>query len=418
MFLNLPKTRTIRIAQGFLDDFIKDRHEPEELELWLRGLRPAIETITLRRFWQISEGMIAWALSRARFYRRFDQNQARKRPVGGWIVTDPVAARFALADIYWIARLFRADISANAQVSYVRSNWLHLLRFHAVLRHDDALASRLRDAEEVLRSVFDFVCDLVQNAVELTDEKERKAYAPELVATPPELTIRWREVFDEELGEVQKQRDRRRFRETAPAGNPVPVGNGPPPGAPPGAAGKEPYEWRERIRSGKEPRNLVGLAFSGGGVRSATFGLGVLQGLQEFDLLRYADYLSTVSGGGFIGSWLVGNVSRAAHWLGRLTNWEESIGHLRRYSSYLSPKTGVLSSDTWTMWASWARNAFLIQLTGLAWLFTLLLAVLAVENLFQAVGGHTGSNLDLLADRFGSGVDDSGPSMDAYLQSV
>ena len=62
------------------------------------------------------------------------------------------------------------------------------------------------------------------------------------------------------------------------------------------------------------------LAFSGGGIRSATFCLGVLQGLTQADtpsqsaseigieaaarrsLLRQFDYLSTVSGGGFIGS--------------------------------------------------------------------------------------------------------------------
>ncbi len=47
---------------------------------------------------------------------------------------------------------------------------------------------------------------------------------------------------------------------------------------------------------------MVGLAFSGGGVRSATVNLGILQGLERYGLLRHVDYLSTVSGGGFIGS--------------------------------------------------------------------------------------------------------------------
>ena len=49
---------------------------------------------------------------------------------------------------------------------------------------------------------------------------------------------------------------------------------------------------------------LLGLSFSGGGIRSATFNLGVLQALARCGLLRYVDYLSTVSGGGYIGSWL------------------------------------------------------------------------------------------------------------------
>ncbi|MEO8628359.1 MAG: patatin-like phospholipase family protein, partial [Betaproteobacteria bacterium] len=50
--------------------------------------------------------------------------------------------------------------------------------------------------------------------------------------------------------------------------------------------------------------HLLGLAFSGGGIRSATFNLGVLQALAKIGLLKEIDYLSTVSGGGYIGSWL------------------------------------------------------------------------------------------------------------------
>lgn len=45
-----------------------------------------------------------------------------------------------------------------------------------------------------------------------------------------------------------------------------------------------------------------GLALSGGGVRSATICLGVLRGLAGNKLLRKFDYLSTVSGGGYIGA--------------------------------------------------------------------------------------------------------------------
>jgi hypothetical protein len=48
----------------------------------------------------------------------------------------------------------------------------------------------------------------------------------------------------------------------------------------------------------------VGLSLSGGGIRSATLCLGVLQGLARHHLLRWVDYLSTVSGGGYLGSCL------------------------------------------------------------------------------------------------------------------
>ena len=47
---------------------------------------------------------------------------------------------------------------------------------------------------------------------------------------------------------------------------------------------------------------LVGLALSGGGVRSASFSLGVLQALANAERLENIHYMSTVSGGGYIGS--------------------------------------------------------------------------------------------------------------------
>lgn len=50
--------------------------------------------------------------------------------------------------------------------------------------------------------------------------------------------------------------------------------------------------------------DLVGLAVSGGGIRSATFALGVVQGLADRGVLRQVDLMSTVSGGGYLGAFL------------------------------------------------------------------------------------------------------------------
>jgi hypothetical protein len=63
---------------------------------------------------------------------------------------------------------------------------------------------------------------------------------------------------------------------------------------------------RRRIRNVRaaEGQNAVGLALSGGGIRSATFGLGVVQMLAARDFLKDVDFLSTVSGGGYTGSFL------------------------------------------------------------------------------------------------------------------
>jgi Patatin-like phospholipase len=64
---------------------------------------------------------------------------------------------------------------------------------------------------------------------------------------------------------------------------------------------------------GLEGPYTIGLALSGGGIRSATVSLGIMQKLAGAGLLKHVDYLSTVSGGGYIGSaltwWLRGNAA-------------------------------------------------------------------------------------------------------------
>jgi predicted acylesterase/phospholipase RssA len=130
----------------------------------------------------------------------------------------------------------------------------------------------------------------------------------------------WQQVFDEELHEIAH------YRQERPE-NPAAAGP-----ADPGP---------------REAPDLIGLAFSGGGIRSATFNLGVLEALKDLELLRRVDYLSTVSGGGYIGAWLVGNAYRRPSWLQKTADWRESIRYLRRYVNYLSPRVGLLSADTW-----------------------------------------------------------------------
>ncbi|UCE88250.1 MAG: patatin-like phospholipase family protein [Pseudomonadota bacterium] len=64
----------------------------------------------------------------------------------------------------------------------------------------------------------------------------------------------------------------------------------------------------EQAGNNDTPADMCGLALSGGGIRSASFCLGVLQALAYKDWLKRVDYLSTVSGGGYIGSsvsWLL-----------------------------------------------------------------------------------------------------------------
>ncbi len=134
------------------------------------------------------------------------------------------------------------------------------------------------------------------------------------------------------------------------------------------------------VRSPKPTaKNLTGLAFSGGGIRSATFNLGILQALAENELLHKFDYLSTVSGGGYIGSWLAAltlrflkahpgwsfqEVEKALIPVKRQLDGREErtfLRWLRLYSNYLTPHTGLFSGDTWAMIGTWLRNVFLNQ---------------------------------------------------------
>ena len=62
-------------------------------------------------------------------------------------------------------------------------------------------------------------------------------------------------------------------------------------------------EVQREARPG-DPSDLWGLCISGGGIRSATLGLGLIQALIREDVFREFDYMSTVSGGGYIGACL------------------------------------------------------------------------------------------------------------------
>ena len=137
---------------------------------------------------------------------------------------------------------------------------------------------------------------------------------------------------------------------------------------------------------------LLGLALSGGGIRSATFNLGVLQGLSEFRLLNEFHFLSTVSGGGYIGSWLSkwiheenGDVGKVQAQLairnrdGPRNSEPDQVKFLRQHSNYLTPKVGVLGADTWAVIATYLRNVML-NMTILGALLTAIMLVPRILN--------------------------------------
>jgi len=62
------------------------------------------------------------------------------------------------------------------------------------------------------------------------------------------------------------------------------------------------HEWRFNHGEVNGPP-VLGLAMSGGGIRSAAFNLGVMQALHEAGVLRQVDIMSAVSGGTYTLSW-------------------------------------------------------------------------------------------------------------------
>jgi len=133
---------------------------------------------------------------------------------------------------------------------------------------------------------------------------------------------------------------------------------------------------------------LVGLALSGGGIRSATFGLGVLQVLYSLGVFDRLDYISTVSGGGYIGGWLQaaaanGRVSALARDGGQEPR---EIRFLRGYSNYLTPKLGLFSGDTWAAVGNSLRNLILnFTILSLSLIGPLYLPWLAAAVFWQLV---------------------------------
>jgi hypothetical protein len=166
------------------------------------------------------------------------------------------------------------------------------------------------------------------------------------------------------------------------------------------AAGKSKEPWVSFTT-----RDRLGLAFSGGGIRSATFNLGILQALAEKKIITHADYLATVSGGGYAGGFWTRWRRRLAL-LGQTTagfptppqtaapnspkeiRESPQLRHLREFSRFLIPRKG-LNGEFWS-----------VAITVLAGIIPSLMAAVASILLLTTVwalaaAGLTGSHTQL-----------------------
>jgi Patatin-like phospholipase len=172
---------------------------------------------------------------------------------------------------------------------------------------------------------------------------------------PVTRTYRFHEIFNEEVQAINQRRRRFRRGEVAleletgtnsnsnsehdsGAGSPGPLSTA---------------QGQSASRNDAEPivrptasSGLAGLALSGGGIRSASFCLGALQALDKAGVLKKIDYLSTVSGGGYIGTSLSAAMSRSKGdfpFTSSLTQDEPyPVQHIRNHSNYLFPQ-GIIN---------------------------------------------------------------------------
>ncbi len=155
----------------------------------------------------------------------------------------------------------------------------------------------------------------------------------------------------------------------------------------------DPRARLEALHQRMHQRRPAALCLSGGGIRSATFALGILQGLARLGMLGKLDYLSTVSGGGYTGGWLTSWLHRDGRdevlagldpaQVGAMRGEAAKlspVNRLRATCRYLAPKGGVISADVWTLLATMARNLVLNWLV----LLPLLAAVLLVPRIYLA----------------------------------
>ncbi len=138
--------------------------------------------------------------------------------------------------------------------------------------------------------------------------------------------------------------------------------------------------------------DIVGLAISGGGIRSATFALGVVQGLTQRGIFKQVDVVSTVSGGGYLGSFLstylntddphCGPTIGDAPFKPEVAGDSRAIRSLRNHSRYIQPS----SFDGWLTTLGQVAYGIVSNLIILSfWVFIAVLATFSIRTELQQI---------------------------------
>lgn len=141
---------------------------------------------------------------------------------------------------------------------------------------------------------------------------------------------------------------------------------------------------------------LVGLALSGGGIRSATFNLGLLQALAKKKVLHCCDYLSTVSGGGYIGACLSSLLADTEETSTKAEQFplrdereqgeeRKEVNHLRTTRNYLGLSAKIFNLNNWYVLGLNLSGKVLINIIPFAMIILFTLWLYMIEPYFYSL---------------------------------
>jgi len=135
------------------------------------------------------------------------------------------------------------------------------------------------------------------------------------------------------------------------------------------------------VRQQLNEANRSALCLSGGGIRSSSFCLGVMQVLADRGFLSRFDYLSTVSGGGFVGSWFSSRLYRQDSETSAddLMKAGASSGELREVARYLAME----NRQVWDFAGVFVRNLVLNWLALVPLIMGMMALVSAIPLLYR-----------------------------------
>ena len=136
--------------------------------------------------------------------------------------------------------------------------------------------------------------------------------------------------------------------------------------------------YKRRSKLGlEEDKELLGIALSGGGIRSATFNLGLLNAFNSRNLLKRSDYISSVSGGGYTHSFVQKELYEKDDFNALFS--DDKINRLQRFGDYLRPYKGIRKAfESITFYLSF----FVLAIMHLLWYLLLFVAIVIGVLLF------------------------------------